>query len=221
MGRTIPLPGDPHRDVQSLLPWYVTDRLDAAERARVEAHLRQCPQCQADERFERRMEAQLAGLPIQLDVSWTRRPRRKAPPPPRSKAMGRKATQVLSRVGRRMAAAWSAAPAWTRWALASPFILLLALAMAWPSATPRLSGERADSAAAAEGDIVVVFKPDSREADIRSTLRASQARLVDGPTPADGYVVRVRPQARAQALADLRRNASVVVAEPVDPAHGP
>jgi anti-sigma factor RsiW len=218
MGRTIPLPGDPHRDVQSLLPWYVTDRLDAAERARVESHLRQCPQCQADERFERRMEAQLAGLPIQLDVDWTRRSRRNAPASRR-----RKAGRAANRIGSRIGAAWSAAPAWTRWALASPFILLLALAMAWPSASVRPVGERAPSAGpgAAGGDIVVVFKPDAREADIRSALRAGHARLVDGPTAADGYVIHVPPMARSEALAELRRNGAVVVAEPVDPTHGP
>jgi anti-sigma factor RsiW len=217
MGRTIPLPGDPHRDVQSLLPWYVTDRLDAAERARVEAHLRQCPQCQADERFERRMESQLAGLPIQLDVDWIPRPRRRAASaPPRQ-------TKAVNTIGRRIAAAWSVVPPWTRWVLASPFIVLLALVVALPSATLRPDRDRrAPAPPPAAGDnIVVVFRPDAHEADIRSALRASHARLVDGPTAADGYVIHVPQAARGEALVALRHNAAVVVAEPSDSARGP
>jgi hypothetical protein len=41
-GQIIPLHGDEHHEVQLLLPWCATGRLDAADRARVEAALRRC-----------------------------------------------------------------------------------------------------------------------------------------------------------------------------------
>ena len=38
----------PHDEAEELLPWYVTGRLDAADRERVEMHLTDCPRCQAE-----------------------------------------------------------------------------------------------------------------------------------------------------------------------------
>lgn len=39
---------DRHREVQTLPPWYVTDQLDAADLARVEARLADCAERQAE-----------------------------------------------------------------------------------------------------------------------------------------------------------------------------
>ena len=44
----VPLDTDMHHAVQALLPWYLTQRLDSEDVARVEAHLAGCPSCQAE-----------------------------------------------------------------------------------------------------------------------------------------------------------------------------
>jgi hypothetical protein len=62
----------------------------------------------------------------------------------------------------------------------------------------------------------VVFRPNTPERALREILRASDARLVGGPTEADAYLLQVPAAARVKALARLRREARVVLAEPVD-----
>src|ERR1019366_9272024 len=69
-GRIIPLRGEPHERIQSLLPWFVTNRLDMAERAEVEAHLSGCADCRAEERLERRLGAEVATMPMDVEQSW-------------------------------------------------------------------------------------------------------------------------------------------------------
>jgi hypothetical protein len=72
-----------------------------------------------------------------------------------------------------------------------------------------------------DGNIVVMFRPDVSERDMRAALLADQARLVDGPTAAGAYVVSVPPARRAAVLTTLRRRAGVLMAEPIDPAGAP
>ena len=71
------------------------------------------------------------------------------------------------------------------------------------------------------GNVVVVFQPDATEAQIRTVLTATGARLVDGPPGADAYVLSVSPSQREKALATLRASHPVVAAEPVDSAGAP
>ena len=61
---------DEHREVQALLPWYVTGRLDADEQAQVRAHVEACADCQAEVRTEERLEAEVARLPLDVERGW-------------------------------------------------------------------------------------------------------------------------------------------------------
>ena len=66
--------------------------------------------------------------------------------------------------------------------------------------------------------MIVVFRPDARESDMRRLLEHSDARLVDGPTAANAYVLRIPDAERTKALSQLRNDAAVVLAEPLDAA---
>jgi hypothetical protein len=72
--------------------------------------------------------------------------------------------------------------------------------------------------AAVSGNAIIIFRPDTRAETINRLLKDSGARLVDGPTPANAYVLRIAAAQRSQALGRLRGDASVVLAEPLDPA---
>jgi len=63
---------------------------------------------------------------------------------------------------------------------------------------------------------VVIFRPDTTERQMREALRASNARLVDGPTQADAYVLQIPAARRELALATLRARHEIVLAQPID-----
>ncbi|HTK34430.1 MAG TPA: zf-HC2 domain-containing protein [Caulobacteraceae bacterium] len=222
-GRVIPLPGDRHRQIQSLLPWYVAGRLDEDEAAEVEAHLSQCPDCQAELNADRWLAIEVADAPsetiaasLDVDQGW-RRIQRQIDREARSGVPG--AGLAADWLAGRWKAArqWETAAPWLRWALIGQFCLLLTLGgLLWQASFPaayRTLGAAPESRA---GNIVVVFRPEIKESDFRSILKANHARLVDGPTAADAYVIRVPVTERGKALARLRRLAQVVLAEPLD-----
>ena len=221
-GHIIPLRGDPHQRIQSLLPWFVTERLDTAERIEVEAHLSTCPECRAEERLERRLAAEVAAMPMDVEQSWARLRARLERPP----------VMPAARLGR-LAAAWRdlgrslrGGPPWMGWAMAAQaLVMVLLLGVVWPRQGP--AGARADHAPAYHalsaapsprpGNVVVMFRPDTSERDLRSALVADQARLVDGPTAAGAYVLSVPAARRGAVLAALRQRPGVAMAEPIDP----
>lgn len=209
----IPLQGDEHQQVQLLLPWYVTGRLEALEHARVEAHLAGCAECQADVAHERKLAAEVRGLSVSAESGWSRLRERIA------------AAEPAPGPARR---SFQRPPAWLGWALAAQFIFALALgALLLPRSQPAryqtLGARPAEASAPAvvTGDLVVIFRPDTREQDLRATINGVGGRVVDGPTSTDAYVLQVPAPRRDAALAALRGSAAVLLAEPLGAAGAP
>lgn len=224
-GDIIPLQGD-HREIQSLLPWYLAGTLNAAEMAGVRAHVGVCAECQAELASERRLATGIADLPDEgpaLDVDHgfalirerIERDRRRAAP--------------FAGVVTRLAAArrgWFSGEPWMRWAVAAQACLVLALGAALlgtmqaPDYRALGAAAPADAAGVPTGNVVVIFRPDTTEVALRGILRSAGARLVDGPTAADAYVLHVPAAARAETLAALRGQPQIVLAEPLDAGGG-
>jgi anti-sigma factor RsiW len=186
--------------VQELLPWYVTGRLDAVEQARVRTHVEACADCQAEVRTEERLEAEVARLPLDVERGW-------------ADMRGRLAADAAP-------ARWLRVPAsWLGWGVAAALAATIGV-ISLPRPEPAAYHALGSPPAAATGNVVVVFLPETTERRMREVLKASEARLVDGPTAANGYVLHVAPAQRTAALAMLRADKAVVVAEPLD-AGGP
>jgi hypothetical protein len=77
------------------------------------------------------------------------------------------------------------------------------------------------SGVAAGGNLVVVFQPNTSERDLRRILQAQNARVVDGPTVTDAYLISVPAAGRAQALQALRAESAVKLVEPLDGGSAP
>ncbi|MGH6963674.1 MAG: anti-sigma factor family protein [Phenylobacterium sp.] len=200
---------DGHGELRELLPWYVTGQLDEAEAARVEAHLDGCDECQAELRFEERLESEVARLPLEVEAGWERMRRRVEAERPRRR-------RVMPDLRTR-------AP-WLGWGVAAVLMLGLGVMVTpsmRPTPTPDAYRTLGAAPAAAPGNIVVIFRPDTTEKAMREALKASGARLVDGPTPADAYVLRVPAAQRDAALSSLRARREIVLAQPVDSAGTP
>ena len=172
------------------------------------------------------MRDDVNALPIDLEPAWTRmdalldarRPRRTL------------RVVIAERVSDTWRGLSASRPSWVGFAIAAQAAVVVAVVglSLRPTPAPAPAPEPAPTSAAyrvlgsapvvASGNMVVIFSPEARESDLRAALRAGHARLVDGPTAADAYVLSVPAEERATALAVLRGRASVLMAEPIDAA---
>ena len=200
---------DPHEQAEELLPWYATGRLDAADRSLVEAHLAACARCQRQLAGERRMVEQFQSFSPEVTSGWARM---------RQRIEAGEATRP-SRIARTAAEAWQILkrPAVAALATAQVGILAIAAAIAPSLGTAPAYvalGDRAQPAPSA--NVIILFRPEATEARIRDALRQSGASLVGGPTDADAYLLSVPGAQRSAALAKLRADSDVVMAESID-----
>ena len=201
-----------HLEAQDALPWLANGTLAGAELERVQAHVEACAHCRADLALLRTVHA--AGPGPDLDFDADRALARLMPQlgaAPASEQPG-----LLQRWRNRMAANDRT---WLRAAVAAQFcaIAVLAALLARPSGQPDSPDSyRALGAAGANGmaRVVVTFRPDTPEAELRRIVRASGARIVGGPTVTDAWLVgadgRLDP-----VLARLRAEPAVTLAEPL------
>jgi anti-sigma factor RsiW len=213
MGRIIRIPGDAHREAQELLPWYVTGQLDSTDLAQIEGHLKHCAQCRADVAFQQQLAREIPKLPIDVEHGWSRMRRRL------EEERSPRGLPWLGGVVRTAGRAFQVQAAWPGFALAALFAAV-GTALVLPALTPARYHALGAPPPAVSGNIVVIFRPDTPEKTLRETLRAHHARLVDGPTAADGYVLQAPAAQREQVLAQLRAQPDVVLAEAIDPPQG-
>jgi len=199
MADIIRLNGDPHAQTQHLLPWYVTGALGDEETARIETHLLECAECREDAAIEQALARQVRTLPCDVERGWAAL---------KSRIDGVKAApRKPTLFGRRIPIGWAVAAQ-----AASLAVLVPVLAFAPFKPLYRTLGA---APAAASGNLIVVFKPEASEATLRGILVRNQARIVDGPTATDAYVLRVDPVRHAAVLARLRSDPAVALAEPL------
>ena len=196
-----------HQAVQQMLPWLLAGTLDSDELAMTQLHLKSCGQCQAD-------------------LDWERRLRAAAPAPDAAFDADRGFAQLLPRLGpeassgvgvldrwRKAAAANSA---WLKWTAAAQLAAIGVLSVMLARDGHDDAGYRAmGGVAGGAGNAVVVFKPDTLEREMRRILQASGARVVDGPTVTDAYVLALAPSQVAAALARMRMESAVTLAQPL------
>jgi hypothetical protein len=112
---------------------------------------------------------------------------------------------------------------WLGWSIAASLAVVAGLsgyALA-PREAPATYHVLSSAQPPSPGNLIVIFRPDLRESEMRGVLNANHARLVEGPTAADAYVLRVPAAERAAALERLRGDAGVVLAQPLDAAASP
>jgi len=200
------MPDDPHDQAEELLPWYVTRQLDPADRALFERHLAGCARCQRTLGQEPVLVGEVRAFAPDVERGWARLRSRIEARPQRRSRIAAAAGELWDFVRRPVVAAvagaeiaFLAAGAWLLQPLTQPAFVAL-------GSTP----------AAASANIIVMFKPDAREADLRAALEASGASLVGGPTEADAYLLRVPAGERSAALEKLSADRAVTLAQPID-----
>jgi hypothetical protein len=218
-----------------LLPWFATGCIDAADAARVEAHVASCPACRADLAAQRELHGLMqAGEKVEY-----------SPQPSLQKLLSR--IDELDREIPRAAetpdvtAAASSAPlpvrtGLQRWLVAAVVLQTLGLGtlgtLLWQHAGRRTAGAEyvtlgtVDAGLGLGPRVRVVFDPNTTIGGMAALLGTVRADIVGGPTAAGAYTLALRPDAGAPAsvdagLARLRADPHVVFAEPVVTGAGP
>jgi hypothetical protein len=209
LNNVIKLHGDPHEQTQMLLPWYINGTLDTAEAAMVEAHLIECAECRGELQFERMMGRQVGGLSMDVEQGWAAMRQRLEP------AMQETAAPTTARI-----IPFLRRPVAMGWAIAGQAAAAALLLVAFGSLreTPSVAEYHALGAAGAAqtGNLVVLFRPETAERDIRALLDGAQARVVEGPLTTGAWVLRVDGARRDAAVARLRSSPRISLAEPLD-----
>lgn len=222
-----------HQHIEQLLPWYVTGQLSPDDMHLVEAHAAQCAECRAEIAEEMALAAALQTLPppaalaqlrpaesilaqigvdhshSQASAPWVRAQRGWP------QRLQQRLRQGFTSLGpnRRMVASVMAAQA-------AAICLLIAVPISQNGGSdPNSAAYRGLSGGpvGASGNGLAVFDPLATERDIRRALKGVDASIVDGPTDGDAYLLHLPEDSRDAALAKLRANPAVDLAEAVDP----
>ncbi|MES2017486.1 MAG: hypothetical protein V4484_13415 [Pseudomonadota bacterium] len=122
--------------------------------------------------------------------------------------------ETRSGVLARWRGALAANSAWLRWTALAQLLTIGVLA-AMLSRTEPHSYRALGATAKANGDAVVMFKPDTSERDMRRILQASGARIIDGPTVTDAYILALPDGTAKAAMARLDAESAVTLARPL------
>jgi anti-sigma factor RsiW len=210
-GRVIPFDAAAHKVADALLPWFVNGTLEGDELAFVQRHLGECPRCQNEVEWLRELHAACIAGEAMPGASATFRNLRRQLEEPRE---GRDSIARLRRSRGR-------ARLWSRWAIAAQLVVIAVLGTLLLSGTDgpalyRTLGAR-NATVPATGSLVVVFDPATTEAEVHRILRGAGARIVDGPTQANAYVLEVPPGQTHRAAQAIKSERAALLVEPFGP----
>lgn len=202
-----------HGEARDLLPWFVIGALDENETRVVEEHLRACAACRSELEWERQLRAAnnapLSGRDVDRAFAALRA---RLPAPVRRVTPGERLRRWFERKRPRP---------WLGWALAAQAAAIIGLGTALvagraPSDAPHLYRALSRPVGAEPARLVVAFAPQTQIGDVRRVLLASGARIVDGPTAADAYILAVAPERLEAAVQQLRAENSVLLVASLD-----
>jgi anti-sigma factor RsiW len=195
----------PHDEFETLLPWYATGQLDVPERLLLERHLTSCAHCRDELPAERRLIGEFRNMSPEVEAGWARlRQRIQTSREPRHRA---RSSSRKGGIMRHPAVAM----------LAAAQLALLAIGLGWLLTLSRPAYHTLGSQPSTpSADLLIIFRPTVTGQAMTATLRAADATIVGGPTETDAYLLRVAPEHRVDALARLRTNPAVELAQPID-----
>lgn len=188
-----------HMEAQQLLPWLANGTLHEPELSRMQAHLEVCADCRAELALLHTLRATgpvgtpdfdvdgaLARLMPQLDT---------APPTWRARLAANDHT-------------------WLRAGVVAQFFVIafLGILLARSHAAPDGDYRALSASPAPRAGMVVAFKPETPERELRRILHASGARIVGGPTATGAWLIET-DATPATVAARLRAEPAVTLAE--------
>jgi hypothetical protein len=206
-----------HQEAQEALPWLANGSLAGAELERVQAHIHGCAACRAELALLHTLRAADPGPVPGLDMEAALA--RLAPqlnPPLNLQLDNQAPVMPMQRGWRERFAANDRS--WLRAAVAMQCCAIVVLAglLLRPAVPGAQAGDYhvLGAAPAAQSGLIVIFKPDTPEHELRRIVLGSGARIVGGPTATGAWMLGADGQA-AVVAARLRREPAVTLAEPL------
>lgn len=214
-GRVLPFDPGAHAAIDARLPFYVNGTLSGEELALIEKHVRSCERCQREVGWLRELFSVLCDITL-AQASEPARPQPlatpKRPPSPRRARM-------------QISEGWRETRLWMRGLLAAQLaaiaVLGTLLAMDGSRDANYSTLGALDPSAHTPGAIAVIFDPRTPESEIRRAVRNAGARIVDGPTATNAYVLEVPADESSRAARALRGDRAVRFAQPLGPGTRP
>jgi len=209
--RIIPFDAATHKVAHVLLPWWVNGTLKGDELAFVKQHLDECPHCRQEVEWLRELHAAcIAGEAIPGASVAFRNLRRQLEESRDGRDSATRLRQLRDRTRR-----------WWPWAIAAEFAVIvvlggLLLTNADSPALYRTLGA-GNAKTPATGSLVVVFDPATPQAEVQRILRSAGARVVDGPTQANAYVLEVPPGQTGRAAQAIKAERATLLIESLGP----
>ncbi|MHB8493447.1 MAG: zf-HC2 domain-containing protein [Casimicrobiaceae bacterium] len=210
-GRVLPFDPSAHAAIDARLPFYVNGTLSGEELALIETHVRSCERCQREVGWLREIFSALCHVTL-AQAPQPARPRPLATPEP-----------LLSPRRRRMqiSESWRATRPWMRGLLAAQLAAIAVLGTLLATDGSRDAKYSTlgalNRSAHIPGAIAVIFDPRTPESEIRRAVRDAGARIVDGPTATNAYVLEVPATESSRAARALRGDRMVRFAQPLGP----
>ena len=210
-GRVLPFGGSTHAAADALLPFYVNGTLRGEEHAFVEQHVQACEQCQNEVDWLRQTFAALAADGL---LQEARRVVPSAAPESENGARQRKWTARIRGESR-------TSHPWMRWLLAAQLAAIAVLGTLLATDTRDVASYRtlgvSNASAKLHDTIAVMFDPGITESEMQRIVLGVGARIVDGPTSTDVYLLEIPAERSDQALQALRTDRGVRLAERLGP----
>lgn len=219
-----------HKEVWSLLPWYVNGTLNGPELDRVRQHIDVCVTCRKELEIQHRLaeavrNSNLVSLSSKVAFLRLRERITNEVQPPVHKTRWRH--YFLSKCSHVSTSLFSS-PVLRRTAVALSAVLMIAITLFTAQRLSKVNEEPlyrtlATSPAlptAQNNEIYVVFSDSVERARINQLLRAARAEIVDGPSSLGVYTLRIVAGGTSgrdvlPVIEQLRRDPSVQLAEPV------
>lgn len=200
---------DTHEAIEMLLPWYVNGTLDVEGIRQVDQHLDGCAACHALLAEERQLKMAIAALPV-APPQFTMPPmveRRRPAPARRSWPATRRTLARWRRQPGRVAGL----------VVAQAAMLGVVFVLAQPAARPDTAFRMLSSTVpGGRANAIIIFQPETPEADFRRLLVSARASIVGGPTASRSYLLSIADDERAAALSRLRNQPQVILVQPLD-----
>jgi anti-sigma factor RsiW len=191
-------------EIEALLPWYVTGRLDRADRERIDRYLERHPE----------LRHQLAPIEADRHAAVATNERIAAPP---TLSADRLAARLPRRTNGALQRMWAPlrdffdAPtaAGVRWAVAAAVVAFVLQGVALTTLLPRFDvGYETASGGAGQATrsatLLVRFAPGASLEAIGEALAKREMRIVDGPKPGQLYVIAIGPRTLGAEMRDRR-----------------